>query len=82
MHNWQVVVVSLATQHVCNDIFLSWVIVNFQIVVLDQLEPSLLPLVQVRLSENVLQALVVRIDMSHIPKKIMSPGSQGMNHSG
>jgi hypothetical protein len=37
--------------------------------------------VQIRLSEKVLQALVVGEDMSHIPKKIMPPGMQGMNHS-
>jgi hypothetical protein len=62
-----VVVVSLATQRICNDICLSRVVVNFQLVVLDQLMPSSLPHVQVRLSENVLQAVVIRIDMNHIP---------------
>jgi hypothetical protein len=35
--------VSLATQRICNDIYLSRVIVNFQVVVLEQLEPSSLP---------------------------------------
>jgi hypothetical protein len=44
------------------------VIVNFQLIVFDQLEPSSLPHVQVRLSEDVLQAFVVCIDMNHIPK--------------
>jgi hypothetical protein len=46
----------------------TWVVVNFQFIVLDQLEPSSLSHVHVRLSENVLQALVVCIDMNHIPK--------------
>jgi hypothetical protein len=64
----QVVAVSLVTQHVRNDIYLSRVIVNFQLSVLDQLEPSSLPLVQVQLSEDVHQAFVVRIDMNHILK--------------
>jgi hypothetical protein len=56
------------TQRVCNDISLSRVIVDFQLIVLDQLEPSLLPHVQIRLGKDVLQAFVVRIDMNHIPK--------------
>jgi hypothetical protein len=38
--------------------------------------------VQIGLSEKVLQALMVGEDMSHIPKKIMPPGTQGMNHIG
>jgi hypothetical protein len=60
--------VRLTTQRVCNDVCLSRVIVNFQLVVLDQLEPSLLPHVQIWLGKDVLQAFVVRIDMKHIPK--------------
>jgi hypothetical protein len=55
-------------------------IVNLKIIVLDQLQPSSLPHVQIELSENVLQVLVVGEDMSHVPKKIMTPGTQGMNH--
>jgi hypothetical protein len=42
--------------------------VNFQLIVFDQLEPSSLPHVQIWLGEDVIQALVVRIDMNHIPK--------------
>jgi hypothetical protein len=32
--------------------------------------------------KKVLQALVISEDMSHISKKIMPPGMQGMNYSG
>jgi hypothetical protein len=53
--------------------------VNFKIIVLDQLQPSSLPYVHIRLSKKVLQALVISKDMSHIPKKIMPPGTQDMN---
>jgi hypothetical protein len=56
------------TQRVYNDICLSLVIVNFQLIVLDQLEPSSLSHVQIWLGKNVLQAFVVRIDVNHIPK--------------
>jgi hypothetical protein len=58
------------------------VIVNLKIIVLDQLQPSSLPHVQIGLSEKVLQALVISKVMSHIPKKIMSPATQGMHYSG
>jgi hypothetical protein len=64
----QVVIVSLVTQRIHNDICLPRVIVNFQLVVFDQLESSSLPHVQVKLSEDVLQDSTVRIDMNHIPK--------------
>jgi hypothetical protein len=60
--------VSLTTQRICDDIRLSWMIVGFQLIVLDQLEPSSLPHVQIQLGKDVLQAFVVCIDMNHIPK--------------
>jgi hypothetical protein len=41
--------------------------VDFHLIALDQVEPSSLPHVQVRLGEVVLQAFVVRIYMNHIP---------------
>jgi hypothetical protein len=59
---------SLMTQRVHNDVCLSQVIVNLQLIVFDQLEPSSLPHVQIWLSKDVLQAFVVHIDMNHIPK--------------
>jgi hypothetical protein len=80
--NRQVVAVSLAAQGIRNHIRLTRMIVNLKIIVLDQLQPSSLLHVQISLSEKVLQALVVSEDMSNIPKKIMPPGTQGMNHSG
>jgi hypothetical protein len=78
----QVVAVSIAAQGICNYIHFPGVIVNLKVIVLDQLQPSSLMLVQISLSEDVLQALVVSEDMNHIPKKIMPPCTQSMNHSG
>jgi hypothetical protein len=78
----QVVAVSLVAHGIHNHIRLTRMIVNLKIIVLDQLHPSSLPHVQISLSKKVLQALVVGEDMSHIPKKIMLSGTQGMNHSG
>jgi hypothetical protein len=80
--NKQVGAVSLAAQGNRNHIRLTRMIANLRIIVLDQLQPSSLSHVQIILSKKVLQALVVGEDMSHIPKKIMPPGTQGMNHSG
>jgi hypothetical protein len=67
----QVVAVSLAAQGICNHIRLTRIIVNLKIIVLDPLQPSSLPHIQIRLSEKILQALVVGEDISHILKKIM-----------
>jgi hypothetical protein len=78
----QVAKVSFVTQGIHNHIRLTGVIANLKLIVLDQLQPSSLPQVQIRLSEKVLQALVISEDMSHIPKKVMLPGMQGMNNSG
>jgi hypothetical protein len=74
--------VSFAAQGIYNHIRLTGMIVNLKIIVLDQLHPPPLPHVQIRLSEKVLHALVVGEDMSHIPKKIVPSGTQGMNHNG
>jgi hypothetical protein len=78
----QVVTVSFAAQGIRNHILFTRVIVNLKIIVLDQLQPSSLSHVQIRLSEKVLQALMVGEDMSHIPPKIMPLRMQSMNHSG
>jgi hypothetical protein len=75
-----VVIVSFATQGFRNHIHLTGVIVNLKLIVLDQLQPSSLSHVQIRLNEKVLQALVISEDMSHIPQKIVPPGTQGMNY--
>jgi hypothetical protein len=76
----QVVAVSFVTQGICNHVCLIGVIVNFNIIVPNQLQPSCLSHVQIILSEKVLQAHVISEDMSHIPKKIMPPGMQAMNY--
>jgi hypothetical protein len=78
----QVAAVSFAAQGICSHILLTGMIVNLKIIVLYQLQPPSLPHVQIRLSEKVLQALVIGEDMSHIPKKIVPPGRQGVDHSG
>jgi hypothetical protein len=48
-------------------------IVNLQLIVLDQFKPSSLPHIEISLSEDVLEAFVIGIDIAMIPKKIMTP---------
>jgi hypothetical protein len=67
-NNQQIVALSLTTQRVRNYIFLAQMVMNFLLVVLDQLESSSMPYVQVWLCEDVLQTLVVHINVNHIPR--------------
>jgi hypothetical protein len=76
-----VVAVSFVAQGIRNHNLLTGVIMNLKIIVLDQFQPSSLAHVQIGLSENVLQELVVGEDMNHIPKMIMSPCPQSRNNS-
>jgi hypothetical protein len=54
---------------------------NLKITVFHQLQPPFLTHVQISLSENVLQALVVSEDMNYIPQKIVPPCPQGKDNS-
>jgi hypothetical protein len=73
--------VSFAAQGIQYNIRLSGVIMNLDIIVLNQHQPSSLMDVQISVSENVLQALVVSEDVDHIPKKIAPPCLQSKNNS-
>jgi hypothetical protein len=77
----QVVAVRFAAKGIHNHIRLTGVIMNLKIIVLDQLQPSYLTHVQISLSENVRQALVVGEDMNHIPKKKLPPCPQSKNNN-
>jgi hypothetical protein len=59
--------VSFAAQGIYNHIRLIEVIMNLKIIVLNQLQSPSLTHVQICLSENVLQTLVVDEDMNYIP---------------
>jgi hypothetical protein len=76
----QVVVVSFAARGISNHIGLTEVIMNLEIIVPDQLQPSSLVHVQISLSENVLQALMVGEDVNYIPQKIVLPCPQAKNN--
>jgi hypothetical protein len=72
---------SFVAQGISNHIHLTMVIMNLENIVLNQLQPPSLMHVQISLSENVLEALVVGKDINHIPKKIVSPHPQSKNDS-
>ena len=71
--NLEVVAVRLAAQGISHYISLSWRIGNTQIKVCNSLHPSLLTEVQIRLSKQILQTLVVGEDLTTITEKVMSP---------
>jgi hypothetical protein len=70
----------LAAQSIRTDIVLSRVIMNLQIIVFDQFHPSSLAHVQIKLGEDIFQAIVVGKDVDHSPKKIVPPHPQSKDN--
>jgi hypothetical protein len=54
---------------------------DFQIIILDQLQLSPLSQIQVRLGKDVFKTLVVCVDLTLVPNKIMPPNLEGVDHS-
>jgi hypothetical protein len=52
---------------------------HFQVIVLDQFQPSSLSHVEVGLSENVIEALMICIDIAASSHQVMSPNFQGVD---
>jgi hypothetical protein len=63
----------LPTQSIRNQICLARMIVNFQVIVFDELQPTVLPKVKILLSEDLLYALVISVDLALGPHNIVSP---------
>ena len=55
---------------------------NLQVIVLDEFKPSTLPHVQIFLSKEVLQALMIGINVTFVSNQIVSPDLQGMYNCG
>ena len=79
--NLEVVAVRLAAQGISHYISLAWRIGDTQVKVCNKLHPSLLAEVQIWLSKQILQTLVVGEDFATITEKVMSPLLQCMNDS-
>jgi hypothetical protein len=72
--------VLLPTQGIRNQIRLAWIIENFQVIILDELQPSALPKVEIPLSEYVFQALVINVDSALGSHNIVSPNLESMHN--
>jgi hypothetical protein len=70
----------LPTQSICNQIRLTWVIVNLQIIILYEFQPSALPKVEVLLCEYILQTLVIGVYLALGSHNIMSPYLERMHY--
>ena len=53
---------------------------HLEVIILDQLEPSSLTHIQLKLSEDVLVTFMISVDVAHIAKQIMSLDLQSMNN--
>src|ERR1043165_9215201 len=72
--------VALTAQRICNNICFSRMILHIQVIVLNQLQPSALPEVQLSLSEDVLQTLMISEYITSVTNKIVPPCLQRMNN--
>src|SRR3954462_11426695 len=78
--NFQFTTISLATQGISHHISFAKGVRNSHVVVGYCLEPSLLAEIQVWLSKQVLQALVIGVDLATISDEVMSPQLQCINY--
>jgi hypothetical protein len=65
--------VLLPTEGIRNQIHLARMIMNLQIIILNELQPSALPKVEILLSEYVLQTLVIGVHLALGSHNIVSP---------
>src|ERR1043165_1736755 len=72
--------VALTAQCICNDICFTRMILHIQVIVLNKLQPSALPEVQLPLSEDVLQTLMISEYVTAVTNEIVPPCLQHMNN--
>ena len=70
---------ALAAQRIGYYVSLPWVVMQSHIIILYKLQPSSLPKVQFLLGENVLQTLMIRVHITMVSNKVMSPSLQRMH---
>ena len=71
---------ALAAQRIGYYVSLPWVIMQSHIIILNELQPSPLPEIQLLLRENVLQTLVIRVHLKMVSDEKMSPCLQRMHY--
>jgi hypothetical protein len=68
------------TQSICYDIGPPWVIVHSDVMILNKLYPSALPQIQISLSENILETLVVAVNLASLADEVMPPYLESMDY--
>jgi hypothetical protein len=76
------VAVLLLAQGVGYDIGLARMVVDSKVIILNQLQPSLLPQVQIHLSEDVLEAFVVTVYFTSMTDEIVPPYLKSVHYCG
>ena len=71
---------ALAAQRISYYVSLSGVIMQSHIIILNELQPSTLPKIQLLLRENVLQTLVIRVHLIMVSDEKMSQRLQRMHY--
>jgi hypothetical protein len=74
--------VSWTRYRVLINICFSRVVVDSTIIILDKLQPSPLPKVQIRLRENIFQTLIVRIKFTSLSHKVIPLNLESVNYNG
>src|SRR3954471_16960622 len=69
----EVVNISFAAEGIGHDIGFAWCVIDGQIKIIDCFNPSPLPKVEIRLSEDILQTFVVRKDLTTVAKQVVPP---------
>ena len=80
-HDHEIVAIGFATESIIHDISLAWSVRDGEIEVFDLFNPSPLSEVEIWLSEDVLETLVVRKDLSSITQQVLSPLLEGKHRS-
>jgi hypothetical protein len=55
-------------------------VMHFQIIVLDEFQPSSLPHIKISLSEDIFETLVISVDITMSSHQVMSPNLESMNY--
>ena len=76
--NWMTV--RFSTQGIRNHVGLARMVVHLEIIIFNPLKPPLLSHIQFRLSEDVLETLMIGVDVAQITKQIVPPDFQSMDN--
>ena len=79
-HDHEIIAIGFATESIGHNISLAWSVRNGEIKVFNLLNPSPLPEVQIWLSEDVFQTLMIGKDFSFVTQQVLSPFLEGKHN--